>query len=309
MRRAFTEALCRLAETDERIWLLCGDLGYSVLEGFAERFPGRFVNAGVAEQNMTGMAAGLALSGKVVFTYSIANFPVMRCLEQIRNDVCYHDLDVKIVSVGAGLVYGSQGYTHHGVEDVAVMRALPNMTVVVPADPVETVLALEQMVETPGPCYLRLSKSGNEVIHASPPHFRLGHALVLRDGADLTLVSCGRMVVVALDAAERLGREGIEARVLDVHTIRPIDVETLRSAADETGLLLTVEEHSLIGGLHSAVVGALAERPVPCLGIGVSEDGMHRSGSCDYMLDNLGLTSDAVATAAKREFADRRKGG
>lgn len=309
MRRAFTEGLCRLAETDERIWLLCGDLGYSVLEGFAERFPGRFLNAGVAEQNMTGMAAGLALAGKVVFTYSIANFPVMRCLEQIRNDICYHDLDVKIVSVGAGLVYGSQGYTHHGVEDVAVMRALPNMTVVVPADPVETALALEQMVETPGPFYLRLSKSGNEVIHMTPPPFLLGRALVLRDGADLTLISCGRMVLTALDAAERLGDEGISARVLDVHTIRPIDVEALRAAADDTGLLLTVEEHSPVGGLHSAVLEALAERPVPCVGLGVSGDAMHRSGSCDYMLDNLGLTSDAVVTAAKRELASRRKDG
>ncbi len=141
MRNTFVTTLCDLAEQDERVWLLCGDLGYSVLERFSERFPGRYVNMGVAEQNMAGVAAGLALSGKIVFTYSIANFPVMRCLEQLRNDVCYHNLNVKTVAVGGGLAYGTHGYTHHGVEDIAVMRALPNMVVMAPGDPIETILA------------------------------------------------------------------------------------------------------------------------------------------------------------------------
>jgi len=183
MRTAFIKTLCELAEQDERIWLLCGDLGYSVLEGFSSRFPNRFVNVGVAEQNMTGIAAGLALSGKVVFIYSIANFPVMRCLEQIRNDVCYHNLNVKIVTVGGGLTYGSLGYTHHGVEDIAVMRVLPNMTVIAPGDPVEARLATQAILNTPGPCYLRLGKAGEPVVHQIEPEFQVGKAISLQLGS------------------------------------------------------------------------------------------------------------------------------
>jgi transketolase len=150
MRTAFIEELISLAERDDRIWLVCGDLGYSVLDAFSDRFPDRYLNAGVAEQNMTGIAAGLALTGKVVFTYSIANFPIMRCLEQIRNDVCYHKLNVKIVAVGGGLAYGSHGYTHHGVEDLAIMSALPDMAVVAPGDPVEARAATAALAATPG---------------------------------------------------------------------------------------------------------------------------------------------------------------
>ncbi len=168
MRPAFVAALCQLASEDERIWLLCGDLGYGALEPFRDTFPGRYINAGVAEQNMTGMAAGLALSGKVAFTYSIANFPTLRALEQIRNDVCYHDCNVKIVSVGAGFSYGAQGYTHHGVEDIAIMRALPEKVVVSPGDPVEARLATRAVAALPGPCYLRLGKSGEAAVRTRP---------------------------------------------------------------------------------------------------------------------------------------------
>src|SRR5438128_4342027 len=181
MRGAFRDAISELAAADERIWLLTGDLGYTVLERFYERFPARFINVGVAEQNMTGVATGLALSGKIVVTYSIANFPTMRCLEQVRNDVCYHEANVKIVAVGGGLAYGTHGYSHHGIEDIAVMSAFPNMTVIAPADPVETALAAREMLRTPGPCYLRLGKGGEPGVHDVEPAVRIGRAIVLRE--------------------------------------------------------------------------------------------------------------------------------
>jgi transketolase len=169
MRTAFIKALTDLAETDNRIWLVTGDLGFSVLEEFASRFPDRYLNVGVAEQNMTGVAAGLAMSGKIVFTYSIANFPTLRCLEQVRNDVCYHNANVKIVAVGGGLAYGAQGYTHHAIEDLAILRALPNIRVIAPGDPAETRAAVMAIVNTPGPCYLRLGKAGEPSFPKAKP--------------------------------------------------------------------------------------------------------------------------------------------
>lgn len=294
MRTSFVEELCELASTDDRVWLLTGDLGYSVLEPFAEEFPGRFINAGVAEQNMTGVAAGLALSGKVVFTYSIANFPTFRCLEQIRNDVCHHNLDVKIVSVGGGLVYGPQGYTHHGVEDLAVMRILPNMTVIVPADPIEARLAIRECVSRPGPFYLRLSRSGDPAIHDRIPRFEVGRAITVRDGGDVTLVSAGTMVGIALEAAEMLSEDGIDSRVLDVHTVQPVDEEALRKAAAETGLLATLEEHSEVGGLHAAVLEATAREPATCLRFALPSRAEGISGSRDHWIAAAGLLPEDI---------------
>jgi transketolase len=259
MRNTFVSALCDLAEQDERIWLLCGDLGYSVLEKFAERFPQRYVNVGVAEQNMTGVAAGLALAGKVVFTYSIANFPVMRCLEQVRNDVCYHNLSVKIVAVGGGMPYGAQGYTHHGVEDLAVMRALPNMTVVAPGDPVETRLATKALVEHPGPGYLRLGKGGEAIVHTETPDFRLGRAIILREGDDITLIAAGAILGETVKAADLLAEEGIRVGVISMPTVSLLDAEAVLQTAARSRWIVTVEEHSITGGLGSAVAEVLAE--------------------------------------------------
>ena len=182
MRTAFIQTLVQIAERDERVWLLVGDLGFGVVTPFVERFPQRFVNAGVAEQNMTGMAAGVALRGKVVFTYSIANFPTLRCVEQIRNDVCYHNADVKIVCVGGGLAYGAVGVTHHATEDIAILRALPNMTVVAPGDPIEAGLATRAVVNWPGPCYLRLGRAGEPHIHQPDADFQIGKAITVREG-------------------------------------------------------------------------------------------------------------------------------
>ena len=259
MRTAFIESLCKVAEVNPNVWLLTGDLGFSVLEKFAARFPDRYVNVGVAEQNLTAVAAGLAMTGKIVFTYSIANFPVMRCLEQVRNDVCYHKLNVKIVAVGGGVAYGAAGYSHHAVEDFAVMRALPNMTVVAPGDPIETRLATETIVAHNGPCYLRLGKAHEPVVHTTAPDFVLGRAILVRDGNAGTLISTGGILSLALDVVSTLSGEGLPLRLISMPTVQPLDAAAVLVAARETGHVFTLEEHRGRGGLGAAVAEVLAE--------------------------------------------------
>lgn len=292
MRTAFIQSLIKLAEEDERITLIVGDLGFGVIEPFCERFPKQFLNAGVAEQNMTGIAAGMAMTGKIVFTYSIANFPVIRCLEQIRNDVCYHRANVKIVSVGGGFSYGPLGMSHHAIEDLAIMRAMPEMTVVAPGDPVETASATEAVADHDGPCYLRLGRAGDPVIHSSPISFQLGRAIMMRDGEDLTLISTGGMLEVAVWAAELLAESGIQVRVLSMHTLKPLDVRAVLAAAAETHAIATLEEHSLIGGLGSAVAEVLAESELRVLfrRIGLPSYACALIGSQEHLRAKHGLT-------------------
>ena len=259
MRTAFIRTLNQLADRDPRICLVVGDLGYSVIEEFAGKHPDQFVNAGVAEQNMIGIAAGMALTGKIVFTYSIGNFGTLRCLEQIRNDVCYHGANVKVVAVGGGLAYGNLGVTHHASEDVAILRALPNMVVVAPGDPIEAALATRALVAYDGPCYLRLGKAGEPVVHQDEPTFELGRALTLREGSDLTLIASGGMLATAASVADRIAARGLSVRLLSMHTIKPIDADAIVEAATETRLIFTLEEHSIDGGLGGAVAEVLAE--------------------------------------------------
>ncbi len=303
MRTAFINTLCELASQDPRIWLLSGDLGYSVLERFFARFPTRYVNVGVAEQNLTGVAAGVASCGHIVFTYSIANFPTIRCLEQIRNDVCYHELPVKIVAVGGGFAYGPQGYTHHGLEDLAVMRALPNMTVLAPGDPVETALATRALVNWPGPCYLRLGKARETVVHQNPPDFAIGRALRLREGRDVTLISTGATLAYTMETAGRLATQHrIEARVVSMPTLKPLDTAAVAAAAHETGGVVTVEEHSIIGGLGSAVAEVLAELAGahgPFARFGSPDQIRERIGSQAYLRDQDGTLLDLVLVTLK----------
>jgi transketolase len=298
VRTAFIEALCEIAARDERVWLVNGDIGFSVLEQFAERFPDRYLNAGVAEQNMTGVAAGLALAGKVVFTYSIANFPTFRCLEQVRNDVCYHNLSVKVVAVGGGLSYGPQGYTHHGVEDFAVMGCLPNMTVVAPGDPVETRLAVRALAGHPGPAYLRLGKAGEPVVHPAEPAFALGRLIELRPGRDATVISTGGMLPTAAHAADVLAGRGVSTQVLSCPTVVPLDEAAVLAAARRTRRVVTVEEHGP-GGLGS-LVGELLARA----GLGVSfrplrlpREAPTQSGSRESQRASWGLSPEGVAAA------------
>jgi transketolase len=213
----------------------------------------------VAEQNMTSIAAGLALCGKTVFTYSIANFPTLRCVEQIRNDVCYHNANVKVVSVGGGLGYGSLGVTHHATEDVAVLRSLPNMIVVSPGDPVETQAATRALAARHGPAYLRLGRAGEPVVHSGGIDFEIGRAITVREGDDLCIFATGGLLMNAVKSADILKQQGIYARVVSMHTIKPLDSGAILSAARRTGAIFTLEEHGIVGGLGSAVAEVIAE--------------------------------------------------
>jgi transketolase len=300
LRTAFIEELVRLAAKDERIWLLCGDIGYSVLEAFAGRFPARFLNAGVAEQNMTGIAAGLALTGKVVFTYSIANFPSLRCLEQIRNDVCYHNLNVKIVAVGGGLAYGSHGYTHHAVEDLAIMSALPNMTVVAPADPSEARAITRMIVERPGPAYLRLGRAGEPALHSSDPEVSYGKAILVREGRQLTLISVGGMLANTLAAADKLNHAGYSVRVLSMPFVAPLDEDAIRDAIADTSVILTIEEHGP-GGLGSTVGECIARsgQAATFVPLRLSRSPIKVAGTQEQLRAAHGLSADAIAGSAE----------
>ncbi|MEY2486502.1 MAG: transketolase [Verrucomicrobiota bacterium] len=297
MRNSFLDTLYELARQDDRIVFITGDLGFRVVEKFMENIPKQFLNAGVAEQNMTGIAAGMALSGKISLTYSIANFPTLRCLEQIRNDVCYHDANVKIVSVGGGFAYGAMSVTHHAMEDLGVMRCLPNLTVVAPGDPVETRAATRAIIAHKGPVYFRLGKAGEPTVHTGEIDFKIGRAIQLRDGKDATLISTGGMLWTANQVAETLAADGIEIRVLSMHTLKPLDTEAVLTAARETGAIFTLEEHSIVGGLGSAVAELLAEQlglKIPFKRLGVANSFSPHIGSQDYMLAQHGLTPEAI---------------
>ena len=297
MRSAFFRTLLELAGQDERIHLLVGDLGFGVVEPFTHRFPERFLNVGVAEQNMTGVAAGLALCGKIVFTYSIGNFSTLRCLEQIRNDVCYHQADVKIIAVGGGFAYGALGMSHHATEDLAIMRALPGMVVVAPGDPFEVEQATRAVVAQSGPCYLRLGRAGEPRIHGPNVVFKLGRAIRVREGRALTIISTGGLLETALQVAGRLSIDGVEARVVSMHTLKPLDEAEIISAAAETGAIATLEEHSVIGGLGSAVAEILAESSdlrVRLKRFGVPSTFVSETGSQQYLRAMHGLSPTAL---------------
>lgn len=262
MRTAFVEALGRLAEDDPRILLITGDLGFGVFDDFRMRFPKQFVNVGVAEQNMTGVGAGIALTGHTVFTYSIGNFPILRPLEQIRNDVCYHEANVKIVTVGGGMAYGALGPSHFATEDLAIMRALPGMTVVAPGDPVEVEKLMPQIARTPGPVYLRLGRAGEDRLHPSDAAITIGEPAVVREGDDVLLLTSGGILPEALKAASKLEEHGISAQVISVHTVRPLAVDAIVEMAARYRVVITCEEHSVVGGLGGAVAEVLMEAGV-----------------------------------------------
>jgi transketolase len=300
MRTAFIETLFELAKKDSRIVLITGDLGFGVVNRFMGELPKQFVNAGVAEQNMTGMAAGMALSGKIVFTYSIANFPVIRPLEQIRNDVCYHNANVRIVPVGGGMAYGSLGPSHHATEDIALMRVMPNMLVVAPGDPAETRLAVSVLIDHQGPAYLRLGRAGEPAVHSSSPAFELGKAITVRVGSDVTLISTGGMLYDAVQAADALGELGIKTRVISMHTVKPLDEDVVLAAARETRAVFTLEEHSIIGGLGGAVAELLLEsciRPSIFKRIGLSSGFSSAVGTQEFLRARYGLDTKGIVNS------------
>jgi len=295
MRKAFIETIVNLAENDERIYLLVADIGFGLTKPFSEKYPARFINVGVAEQNMIGVATGLALSGKIVFVYSIANFPTLRCLEQIRNDICYHDVNVNIVAGNTGLAYGALGYTHHAVEDIAVMRALPNMQVIAPSGISEVKMATRAIYESPHPCYLRLGVVDGDVPES--PEFQIGKAVTVLAGEKVVLISTGSMLGITMQVADKLSEMDIRSMVVNMPTIKPLDTDVVKRLAKSMKLIVTIEEHSIIGGLGSAVSEVLA-RMSSCAVLkimGIKEPCDTYVGGRQTLLERNGLDAGSIA--------------
>jgi transketolase len=307
-RVAYGDALVRLGEEDERIVALNADLsGSSQTAKFGERFPERFFNMGVAEQDMIGTAAGLATSGKIPFASTFAIFATGRAWEQVRQTLCYSRLNVNLVASHGGITVGEDGATHHAVEDMALMRVLPNMTVIVPSDYHETTQAVYAVASHPGPCYIRTSRGKTPVINEEGIPFSIGKASILREGQDVTLIGIGLMVAVCLEAADLLEKDGVSAGVVNMSTLKPLDTETIVSAAKTTGAIVTAEEHSIIGGLGSAVAETLGTRfPVPLKMIGVC-DKFGMSGEPRLLLEEYGLTARHVRQAALASIEMKEK--
>lgn len=262
MRDTFIRTVSALASSNAQIALLTGDLGFGVLDKFASDFPRQYINVGVAEQNMTAIAAGMALSGWKIYTYSIGNFTTLRCLEQIRNDVCYHDADVCIVSVGGGFSYGQLGMSHFSTEDLAILRALPNMRVVAPADIWEVEDLTRELAATPGPSYIRIDKGTGGAPRREEEVARLGVARTVRNGTDITLMTIGAILSEAIAAATVLAANGVQARIVSHSSLKPLDKHSIAAAARETGGIVTIEEHNVIGGLGSAVAETCLEQGI-----------------------------------------------
>ena len=305
-RAAYGEALVALAEEYPQLVVLDADLsGSTMTKDFAKAHPERFFNMGIAEGNMVGVAAGLAAAGKKPFANSFAMFAAGRAFEQVRNSVAYPGLNVVVVGSHGGLSVGEDGATHQCCEDLAIMRAIPNMTVVCPCDGNEMRLAVKALLDQDGPAYLRMCRLAVESVTDETPGytFHLGKGVTLRDGSDVTVVATGLMVQAALKAAEVLAAEGISVRVLDFHTLKPLDGALLERAAQETGAIVTAEEHSVIGGLGGAVSEYLAEHcPVPVVRHGV-QDAFGRSGKAQQVLDAYGLNADGVVGAVRKALA------
>lgn len=291
MRTAFIETLTRLAAKKENIFLLSGDLGFSVLENFIAKFPKQYLNIGVAEQNMIGIAAGLAHSGKTVFAYSIIPFITLRCLEQIRNDIAMQNLNVKLVGVGEGFSYGQLGPTHHSLEDIAIMRTIPQMTVICPGDPWEVENATITLAKLKTPAYLRIGKKGEPKINKPTAKFTIGKGIILTEGKDATLISTGNMLEAASKVVDTLKKEGLLARLISMHTVKPLDEKLILESAKTTGAIFTVEEHSIIGGLGSAVAEFLMRKQleVKFYSFGVNDKFTKMAGSQEYLRKVNGL--------------------
>ncbi|MBZ4653635.1 MAG: putative transketolase C-terminal section [Peptococcaceae bacterium] len=307
-RDAYGKALVKLGEQMPQVVVLDADLSKSTkTHDFKKVFPERFINVGIAEQNLLGIAAGMAASGKIAFASTFAVFATGRAFEQIRNSIAYTELNVKIAATHAGLTVGEDGASHQAIVDMAVMRALPNMTVIVPADATETEKAVFAAAAHDGPVYLRLGRAPVPILFDDDYKFEIGKAVVLRDGKDVALLACGIMVNEAMKAAEELAREGISARVINVSTLKPIDKGTIIKAALETGALVTAEEHNIIGGLGSAVAEVIVENaPVPLERVGV-RDTFGESGKPEELLEKYGLTVKDIREAAYKVIK-RKKG-
>ncbi|WP_258360791.1 transketolase family protein [Moorella sulfitireducens] len=299
-REAYGRALVELGRQYEQVVVLDADLSKSTMTAyFAKEFPTRFFNMGIAEQSLMGTAAGLALSGKIPFASTFAVFATGRAFDQVRNGIAYPRVNVKIAATHAGLTVGEDGASHQAIEDIALMRIIPNMTVIVPADATEARQAVFAAAEHEGPVYLRLGRPAVPVIYGEDYQFQIGRAHILKEGKDAAVIACGVMVHEALKAAEELAAEGIDVMIVNMSTIKPLDREAVLKAAG-TGAVVTAEEHTVTGGLGSAVAGVLAtEKPVPMAMVGI-RDTFGESGKPDELMAKYGLTAKDIAAAVRR---------
>lgn len=302
MRTAFVETLVEMARADERLFLLTADLGWSVLEPFARAFPERFLNVGVAEQNLVGIATGLAQVGYVPFIYSIANFVSLRCCEQVRNGPVLHELPVRVIGVGGGYAYGLAGPSHYAFEDLALFRALPGMTVLAPADPAQTRRAIRATASVPGPVYLRVGKGNNAAVPGLDSRFAFDRPELVRKGRDLLLLATGAIAVAAVAAAELLAASGISAAVAVLAHLGATASRALVELLADFSALVTVEEGVTSGGLGALVARAVAEQRLPCRLTVLGADGPLGGpvGGPAYMLDRAGLSAPGLARAARQ---------
>lgn len=301
MRDTFVRTLVQIAKDDKNIELVTGDLGFGVLKPFWETCPDQFTNAGIAEQNMTGLAAGMALTGKTVFTYSIGNFPTLRTLEQIRNDCAYMNANVKIVCVGGGFVYGSLGMSHQATEDIACMRSLPGVTVFAPGDLVEAEEVTNAIVNVPGTCYLRLGRGGEKRVHESILNFKVGKAIEIRnkldrDGVKIAVFSTGAILDDTFDACEELDKEGIALAQYSFPTVKPIDEEVIGKMCDKADYIFTVEEHQITGGFGGAVAEVMAQHggKAKLVRIGLPDEYCSIVGSQKYLREQFEMDAKGI---------------
>lgn len=307
MRDTFVRTLLAEAKKDPNVILMTGDLGFGVLDDFQKELPAQFINSGVNEQTMMGLAGGYASTGKRVFVYSIGNFPTLRCLEQIRNDVCLMNNPVVVVSVGAGYAYGSQGYTHHALEDIAVLRALPNMDVIVPADPFETAGITKHLTSTRTPSYLRLGKSNEPTIHQSEIEIHPGGIIELTEGKDGTLIFSGSVGVIAIQAADELLSQSVNVSVASMPYVSRIDLNYLRAAA-EKGPIVILEEHSYRGGVGSAILETLTMHAISARVALVASDQKNLSqiGDQDFLRNENGINVENIVLKFNALQANQR---
>ena len=305
MRDTFVKTLLEIAKKDKNVYIITGDLGFGVLKPFWTELPDQIINAGIAEQNMTSIAAGLAMQGKIVYTYSIGNFPTLRCIEQIRNDCAYHNANVKVVCVGGGFVYGSLGMSHHATEDLAMLRALPEVTVLAPGDLVEAEYATKAIYAQPGTCYLRLGRGGERRIHETIKDFKIGKAIEIQKGEKVAVFSTGAIFDEVKEALEQLKLEKIIPTVYTFPTVKPIDKEVILDCAKTHKAIITVEEHNLSGGFGSAVAEVLAEADkvkAKLVRIGLSDRYSSIVGSQKYLRKQYSIDANTIANKVKENW-------
>ena len=309
MRNAFADEVTKLGISDPRVVLLSGDIGNKLFDKFKVGSEGRFLNCGIAEANMMGVAAGMALSGLRPIIYTITPFTTTRCYEQIRVDACYHNVPVMIVGTGSGLSYAELGPTHHSCEDLAIMRVLPNMTVLAPADEVELRQCMRAALKHDGPVYIRIGKKGEKIVPKKDAQFEIGRSITVRDGKDVCLIGTRTLLPAVLQAAEVLAAQGVSARVESFHTIKPLDQATLQQAFSGFSVVAVVEEHGRIGGLAGSIAEWLAQQDrmrARMINFGTDDDFMHEIGTQEYARARYGLTADNIAAKVLTAYRNAR---